>query len=120
MLKNLRRAAVLAIPAALLLISARPVLAQGDPETIERIIREGKDNSKVWVYLGFLAEEIGPRLTGSTRLERANKWTRDMFESFGCSNAQLYKWGEIPVRFDRGPSYVRITAPVAGMPRCTK
>ena len=113
MLRHLSRVAVLAIPAALLLMSARPALAQGDPETIERIIREGKDNSKVWVYLSFLAEEIGPRLTGSTRLERANNWTRDMFESFGCSNAQLYKWGEIPVRFDRGPSYARITAPVA-------
>lgn len=109
--RQVRRIVLLAIPLFVLFAAVRPALAQGEPETIERIIREGRDNSKVWVYLSFLAEEIGPRLTGSSRLERANNWTREMFESFGC-HAYLHKWGEIPVRFDRGPSYVRVTSPV--------
>lgn len=110
MSRFLRRATICSILAILITFSSAS--GQGDPAVIERIIKEGKENSRVWTYETFLAEEIGPRLTGSSRLERANNWTREMFESFGCSNAYLQKWGEIPVRFDRGPSYVRLVAPV--------
>src|SRR5687768_5445305 len=109
MIRHLRRIALGAFPAAALFLSSSAAMAQGDPAVIQRIIDEGKNNSRVWVYETFLAEEIGPRLTGSSRLERANNWAKDMFESFGCENAYLHKWGEIPVRFDRGPSYVRMT-----------
>ena len=37
---------------------------------------------------------IGPRLTGSPNLKRANEWTRDQFTAMGCSNAHLEDWGE--------------------------
>ena len=112
MIRNLFRAARGALPAAVLLFTFSPAMGQGEPEVIARIVDEGKNNSKVWLYLNFISQEIGPRLTGSTRLERANNWTRDMFESFGCTNAHLQKWGEIPVRFDREASYFRIVGPV--------
>ena len=79
---------------------------------IDAIITEGKDNSKVWETLTYLSEEIGTRLTGSAGLERANVWSRDMFTSYGLSNAHLMRWGDIPVRFDRGPSSARMVSPV--------
>src|SRR5687767_12625091 len=112
MIRNFLRAARCALPAAVLLLTFSPAMGQGEPEVIARIVDEGKNNSKVWLYLNFISQEIGPRLTGSTRLERANNWTRDMFESFGCTNAHLQKWGEIPVRFDREQSYFRLVGPV--------
>ncbi len=86
---------------------------QGDTDTIARIIAEGKNNSQVWDHLTYLSEEIGPRLTGSTRMMQANVWMRDQFAAYGLSNAHLYKWGEIPVRFDRGPSWAKMVEPTA-------
>ncbi len=93
-------------------IAAGSALAQGDPAVIERIINEGKNNSQVWNYLEKLATEMGPRLTGSTRLHAANEWTRDEFARLGLTDAHLHQWGEIPVRFDRGPSFARIVEPI--------
>lgn len=95
-----------------MLVGAGSALAQGDPAVIEKIINEGKNNSQVWNYLEKLATEMGPRLTGSTRLEAANKWTRDEFTRLGLTNAHLHQWGEIPVRFDRGPSFAKIVEPI--------
>ncbi|MCH8824871.1 MAG: M20/M25/M40 family metallo-hydrolase [Planctomycetes bacterium] len=94
-----------------LLITCSAALGQGDPDTIDKIIDEGKNNSKVWDHLTYLSEEIGVRLTGSTRKMQANTWMRDMFRDFGLSNVHLDKWGEIAVRFDRGPSYAKMVSP---------
>jgi len=87
--------------------------AQGDPAVVAKIVEEGKNNNKVWEHLEYLSLQIGPRLTGSSRLMEANEWTRDQFELYGLSNTHLHEWGEIPVRFDRGPSYCRMVEPDA-------
>lgn len=83
-----------------------PAIRMGDRATIARIIREGTQNSQVMQLHRELCE-IGPRLTGSTRAEQANIWSRDKFRSWGIS-AELHKWGEVPVRFDREASYGRV------------
>jgi len=104
---HLRRILLLVPP---LLFCGR-VPAQTDPEVVQRIVHEGRDNSHVWRTLLHLAEGIGPRLTGSTRLLYANMWTREEFSRLGLSNCHLFKWGEVPVGFDRGPSSVRVVLP---------
>ncbi len=81
-------------------------------EVIAAIIDEGKNNSEVWETLTYISEEIGPRLTGSSALERANVWSRDRFTELGLTGARLHRWGEVPVRFDRGPSSVKMVGPV--------
>jgi carboxypeptidase Q len=81
-----------------------PQIPMGDPAVIARIIDEGKNRNQVMDHLRHLCLEIGPRLTGSSRLEQANRWTRDQFQSWGLSNARIEQWGEISMRFDRGPS----------------
>lgn len=96
---------------SLLLVLSQAPTAQGDPEAIERLLYEGKENSRVWETLTYLCEEIGPRLTGSLRLLRANGWTRDEFHRLGLKNAHLHRWGEVPVSFDRGLSHARMVAP---------
>ena len=53
-----------------------------DPAVIEQLLYEGKENSHVWTTLTHLSEELGPRLTGSTRLARANEWTRAEFQAW--------------------------------------
>jgi hypothetical protein len=87
-----------------------PDIAMGDPGTIARIVKEGKEHNQVMEHLKYLTEQIGPRLTGSSNAEKANKWTAQKFREFGCTNVDLVRWGEVPVRFDRGPSTGRVVA----------
>ncbi len=91
---------------------AEAPMTLGDPEVIDAIIAEGRDGSQVWATLTELSETIGPRLTGSSGVERANVWARDRFTQYGLKNSHLMKWGTIPVRFDRGPSSAMMVEPV--------
>src|SRR5258706_15361612 len=76
-----------------------------------RIRQEGFRNSKVMDTAEELTDFIGPRLTGSPNMKRANEWTRDKLTAFGLTNAHLESWGP----FGRGWSYeectVRMTSP---------
>ena len=80
-----------------------PAVKMGDQETIKRIVEQGKYFSQVMSTITELCTTFGPRLTGSTNHEHAAMWARDRFRSFGLK-AELFQWGTIPVRFDRGPS----------------
>jgi len=89
-----------------------------DLEMVSRIRYEGFRNSKIMELATGLMDGIGPRLTGSPNLKRANEWTRDQLTSFGLTNAHLESWGP----FGRGWSneYVNVrmvtpeTAPIIG------
>lgn len=74
----------------------------GDPAVVQRIVDEGKNHSQVMHYLDGLAHKIGPRLTGSPRLTKAENWTMGEFKKMGCTNVHLEQWGEVPVGWDRG------------------
>ena len=84
--------------------AAVPAIRMGDDATIARIIDEGVNRNHVMDHLTYLTQQIGPRLTGSTNAEEANRWTAAQFRAWGLSNVQLDQWGEIATRFDRGPS----------------
>ena len=100
-----RSAMVLAILCVCFLSSA---FAQEkvDLEAITRIRYEGFRNSKIMEIASGLTDEIGPRLTGSPNMKRANEWTRAKLEEFGLVNAHLEPWSP----FGRGWSneYVNV------------
>src|SRR5262245_42732772 len=58
-------------------------------DPIVRIRDEGLNRSQVMQTLSYLSDVIGPRLTGSPNLRRANEWTRDKLASWGLTNAHL-------------------------------
>lgn len=87
-----------------------PDVRMGDRATVNRIIDIGTRDNRVMDHLEHLTLAIGPRLTGSTRLETANRWAVDQFASYGLE-ARLDQWGTIPVRFDRGESTGRVVQP---------
>src|SRR5215831_13144060 len=64
-----------------------------DLEVVSKIRYEGFRNSRVMEIASGLMDGIGPRLTGSPNMKRANEWTRDQLTSFGLSNAHLESWG---------------------------
>jgi carboxypeptidase Q len=85
-----------------------PAVAMGDQRSIELILAAGRDGNRVMEHLTYLSNSIGHRLTGSTNGQRASEWTMQQFASFGLSNPHLHKWGEVAMRFDRGPSSVQL------------
>ena len=92
------------------LASDHSSLAPFSPD-IHRIIDEGRNHNKVMTHLTYLTQEIGPRLTGSTRARLANEWAAEQFRTWGLSNVEVREWGTIPVGFDRGPSHGRMIEP---------
>jgi carboxypeptidase Q len=124
---NTRRRNTAALLCALLLCSNLPVWArqtaptqsaptQGvrptptpDPnDPLQRIRDEGLNRSQVMQILNQLTNVIGPRLTNSPGMRRANEWTRDKLTSWGLVNAKLEPWGA----FGRGWVLKRFSADV--------
>jgi carboxypeptidase Q len=65
-----------------------------DPnDPIVRIKDEGMNRSQVMKTLSYLSDVIGPRLTGSPNMKRANEWTRDELTRWGLQKAHLEAWG---------------------------
>ncbi len=83
-----------------------PARDPNDP--IERIKDEGMNRSQVMQTLSYLSDVIGPRLTNSPNMKRANEWTRDQLTKWGMANAHLEAWGP----FGRGWSLKRFSAQV--------
>lgn len=65
----------------------------GTNDPIARIRDEGLNRSEVMKTLSYLSDVIGPRLTGSPNMKRANEWTREKMASWGLANAQIEPWG---------------------------
>src|SRR5438874_3315168 len=82
-------------------------------DVIARIREEGLKRSEVMQTLSYLTDVIGPRLTGSPNLKRANEWTRDRLAAWGLARARLESWGP----FGRGWSLQRFSAQVID-PQC--
>src|SRR6185369_5111108 len=94
-----------------ILIPALPAEERVDLDMVTQIRQEGFRNSKVMETASVLMDKIGPRLTGSPNMKRANEWTRKQLEDWGLANAHLESWGP----FGRGWSYevsrVRMVSP---------
>ncbi|MFP5268458.1 MAG: M20/M25/M40 family metallo-hydrolase [Acidobacteriota bacterium] len=77
----------------------------------QRIMDEGFNRSHIMDYASALADDIGPRLTGSPNMAKANKWTREQFKAMGCSNAHLESWGEFGMGWQQLNTWVRMVSP---------
>ncbi|HMF56590.1 MAG TPA: M20/M25/M40 family metallo-hydrolase [Pyrinomonadaceae bacterium] len=77
-------------------------------DPIERIKAEGLNHSQLMQTLEYLTDVIGPRLTGSPNMKRANEWTRQRLAGWGLQNAHLEAWGP----FGRGWELKRFSAEV--------
>jgi hypothetical protein len=81
----------------------------------QSIREEALTHSHIMEYASGLMDGIGPRLTGSPNLKRANEWTRDQFTAMGCSNAHLEDWGEFGMGWQQLNTWVRMTSPDAAV-----
>ncbi|MES2097257.1 MAG: M20/M25/M40 family metallo-hydrolase [Pseudomonadota bacterium] len=96
------------VAAAALVIPS--TLHSADLSMVNRIMDEGFNRSQVMVTAEYLADQIGPRLTNSPGMRKAEGWTAGKFSEWGLKN--VHKEG---FEFGRGwwieSSSVRMTSP---------
>ncbi len=82
--------------------------APTDP-VIRRIWEEGMDRSQVATIGQVLLDSIGPRLTGSPNMDRAQSWAVKTLSAWGvpARKEQYGTWNS----WKRGPAYATLTAP---------
>lgn len=82
-----------------------------DPDaTTRRILAEVDAHSELIDNLEYLCDRIGPRMTGSEKLNRASAWARDKFRAYGLEHARLEPW-RIAHAWERGRASGRLVAP---------
>lgn len=64
-----------------------------DREMVEKIKKEGLENSSIMNYASWLTDVYGPRLTNTPQLLRAQQYTMEVFEDIGLENVHLHQWG---------------------------
>src|SRR5712664_2956490 len=82
-------------------------ISEMDTKIVEQV-KAGQGELKS--NLQYLADRIGPRLTGSPQLDQASHWTMERFKEAGFSNAHLEPW-TIANAWTRGPAGGRVTVP---------
>ncbi|MEO2091015.1 MAG: M28 family peptidase, partial [Gemmataceae bacterium] len=88
--------------------------AAADPVALDKkIIADIKANSHVSKNLQHLCDVIGPRLTGSANLKKANEWAAEKMKEYGLTNVKLEPW-EIPVGWERGTATMKMIEPNPG------
>jgi hypothetical protein len=83
---------------------------RAEPAAISAIVREGMDHSHVEADLQYLSDVIGPRLTGSAAMRRANDWTATKFRQYGVDSVWIEPW-KFGQAWERGPLTLQMLAP---------
>ncbi|HEY8174765.1 MAG TPA: M28 family peptidase [Gemmatimonadaceae bacterium] len=81
-----------------------------DSASIAFLLDEGTHRSRVSADLEYLTDVIGPRLTGSRGLRRANEWTAAKLREYGADSVTLEGW-PFGIGWQRGPITMRLLAP---------
>jgi carboxypeptidase Q len=97
-----------------------PVVDHAAAESIDlnmyqQIREEGLHHPHIMEYASGLFDGIGPRLTGSPNMKRANEWTREQLTAMGCSNVHLEDWGEFGMGWQQRNTWIRMVSPDAAV-----
>ncbi len=109
------RRTLTATAAALCFATALPAATPvPDYDMLGRIRDEGFRRSQVMAIVGHLTDSIGPRLTGSPQMKKANDWTVEKLREWGLANPHLEPW-----EFGEGWSFwraeVRMVSPASAV-----
>ena len=106
---------------ALFFVAAMAAQENVDLDFINKIKKEGMDNSQVMYIAHHLTDVSGPRLTNSPGFMRAANWAKDELTKWGLVNARLEPWGEFGKGWEQERCYVAMTSPyyepLLAMPR---
>jgi hypothetical protein len=89
----------------------QPATEDIDLTMYARIREEGFKHSHVMQFAESLSDGIGPRLTGSPNMAKANEWTKETLTKIGLQNAHLEDWGEFGMGWQQINTWVRMVSP---------
>jgi len=106
----MRRSPLVALLVSSLALALPPAARAADLDALGRIRAEGFRDSEVMALARHLTDAIGPRLTGSPQMKRANDWVRETLAGWGLADArnEPYEFGE---GWSFGRCELRMTAP---------
>jgi carboxypeptidase Q len=72
-----------------------PVLLSYPDTPAGKLLQEVKDHAAVVANVEYLADVIGPRLTGSEQLRQAQRWAMETLKTYGAVNVheEPYEFG---------------------------
>lgn len=97
------------ITAPVICSQAQQTAEKIDIDAINRIKNEELQHSQLMETVSYLTDVIGPRLTGSPGLRKAQQYAIERLREWGIANGQLEPWGR---PFGRGWSLEGFTANV--------
>jgi hypothetical protein len=80
-------------------------------DMVNKIRKEGLENSKVTEIAMYLTDVSGPRLTNSPGYTKTATWAKNKLFEWGLVNAALEPWGEFGKGWEQQKCYVAMTAP---------
>src|SRR5262245_54658886 len=63
-------------------------------DVVARIREEGFQRSQVMDLAWYMTDVLGPRLTGSPGMKRAERWAKAKMDSMGLSNTAIEPFGQ--------------------------
>jgi cyclophilin family peptidyl-prolyl cis-trans isomerase len=82
---------------------------QNDP-VLKKIVDIGKTDNQTMIWLDYLTNRFGTRMSGTDGYNNAAQWAVAEFKKWGLQ-AELQEAGEVPVGFSYGWSYGKMTVP---------
>ncbi len=101
-------------PAPTVTPAAAAPAASSTAEIDKKILEDARDRSPIRANLQHLCDVIGPRLTGSGAMKRANDWAAERMRAYGLERVRLEPY-TIPVGWERGTATARVVRPDNGM-----
>jgi len=100
-----------AVAASVMPTAAQVAQEAVDLRIVEQIREEGLERSQIEPLARHLTEVIGPRLTGSPGMKKANEWTAQTFKEWGLTNVEIEPWGEFGLGWQHEDYKGRILTP---------
>ena len=82
-----------------------------DLQIVQRIRKEGLENSKVMEYMEYLSDVYGPRLAESPQYKKAGEWAVNKLKELGFVNAKMEPWGTFGRGWELNKFYAAMTSP---------
>lgn len=80
-------------------------------DIVQKIRKEGLENSKVMDIAFQITDVAGPRLSNSPGLKRAQDWAVKQFTEWGLKNVHLESWGKFGKGWQIDKFYAATTTP---------
>lgn len=87
-----------------------------DQQMVEKIMKEGLENSHVMEYAGWLTDVYGPRLSNSPQLMRAQEYVMKTLGDLGVEEVHLHKWGPFGTGWTLKRFAMHVNTPYAYFP----